>query len=143
MIIWKKKLKLLAKYYNSSVLKEINYNKEFMLNDSMITLINNLLENKVKVIIYSSGMKEIIVNVLKNNSVNIERIEIVANSIDVDTKRIDKKIITPKNKRLKHLNYKYIALFGDSIHDLKIASNSLKVLINDEKFEIIDKWRNI
>lgn len=140
MIIWKYKLNLLSKYYNKQILEKINYNKDFILNKNVLKMMKKLSDNNVETLIYSSGIKDIITNVLKSNKVMFNKSKIFANDIDVDSKKINKNIITPKNKRIKHNNYKYVILFGDKKEDLNIIKKSLKILVKDDDCIIIDRW---
>ena len=140
MIIWKYKLNLLSKYYNKKKKKKINYNKDFILNKNVLKMMKKLSDNNVETLIYSSGIKDIITNVLKSNKVMFNKSKIFANDIDVDSKKINKNIITPKNKRIKHNNYKYVILFGDKKEDLNIIKKSLKILVKDDDCIIIDRW---
>ena len=81
-------------------------------------------------------MKQIIINVLKLNNIDIKRLNIIANDIDISTKRIKSKIITPKNKRLNNSKYSYVILFGDKNEDLKVVKNATKFKVNDNRIEL-------
>lgn len=136
-ILWWIKLKKLAKYYSIDLLDKINYKNEFYLNINTINILKDLVNNNVDVIIYSSGLKSVILNILNKNNIDTKNIKIFANDINVNTKKINKKIITPKNKEIRKIEYKYVILFGDKIEDLKIIKNSFKVLVNDYSLEMI------
>lgn len=135
-LMWWLKIKLLSKYYSEEVLKSINYKEEFYLNKDTINILNDLVYNNEDVIIYSSGMKQIIINVLKINNIDIKNIKIIANDIDINTKKIKSKIITPKNKRLNNNKYSYIILFGDKKDDLKVVQNATKFKVSDNRIEL-------
>ena len=135
-LMWWLKIRLLSKYYSNKVLESIEYQEEFHLNKNTINILNDLINNNVDVIIYSSGMKQIIINVLKLNNIDIKRLNIIANDIDISTKRIKSKIITPKNKRLNNSKYSYVILFGDKNEDLKVVKNATKFKVNDNRIEL-------
>lgn len=135
-LMWWLKIRLLSKYYSNKVLESIEYQEEFHLNKNTINILNDLINNNVDIIIYSSGMKQIIINVLKLNNIDIKRLNIIANDIDISTKRIKSKIITPKNKRLNNSKYSYVILFGDKNEDLKVVKNATKFKVNDNRIEL-------
>ena len=134
-LMWWLKIKLLSKYYSDEVLKSIDYKKEFHLNKDTVKILNDLIDNNENVIIYSSGMKPIIMNVLKINNIDTKNIKIIANDIDINTKKIKSKIITPKNKRLNN-KHSYIILFGDKEDDLKVVKNATKFKVSDNRIEL-------
>ena len=129
-IIWKRKLKLLLKYYDENILNSINYLKEFKINSSIKKIIMNLNKNKIPIIIYSSGITEVIQNVLIKNEIYSDNIKIIANSMNNSTK-----IITPKKRKIRNINYKNIYVFGDKIDDLKIINNSMNILVTSNKMK--------
>lgn len=129
--IWKAKLKLLKKYNAENVLESIDYQHEFKINYSVVELIKIFVKNNCKIIIYSSGIKEIILRVLRFYNLKNSNIEIIANSLNC------KSIITPYKKRL-HFD-ENILLIGDKKHDLNVnKSNYIIQVINNEP--IVVKW---
>ena len=113
-LMWWLKIRLLSKYYSNKVLESIEYQEEFHLNKNTINILNDLI----------------------NNNVDIKRLNIIANDIDISTKRIKSKIITPKNKRLNNSKYSYVILFGDKNEDLKVVKNATKFKVNDNRIEL-------
>lgn len=135
-LMWWLKLKLLSKYYSKEVLNKIRYKEEFYLNKKTINILKKLKDRNVNIIIYSSGLKEIILNVLKLNNIDIKNVKIFANDIDIKTKKINSNIITPNKEKLSDIKYSYSVLFGDKKEDLKILKDALKFKVNDEKIEL-------
>ena len=132
--LWKLKLKLLKKYDGKNVLKKIDYKKEFFINNEVVDLIKLFYKKNISVIIYSSGIQEVITNILESYSINFDNIKIIANSLD---NMVD--VITPYKKALPNLNYKKIILIGDNDKDLNIVkTNYLIKIIND--IPTIIKW---
>lgn len=138
-IIWKYKLKFLSKFYNENILNKIDIKNDFILNDFTIKILKKCCENNIHTIIYSSGLKSVIEKVLSYYKINFINLEIIANNIDFDHK-LNRGIITPKNKRMKLQRNKYVILFGDKKEDLKIVKKSVKILINNNKYKILDSW---
>ena len=68
--LWKLKLKLLKKYDGKNILDKIDYRKEFSMNNKMIDIIKLFNKKGVPIIIYSSGIQEIIVNIFNTYSIN-------------------------------------------------------------------------
>lgn len=138
-IIWKYKLKFLSKYYNENVLNKINIKSDFILNDFTIKILKKCCENNIHTIIYSSGLKSVIESVLSYYKINYINLEIIANNINVDHS-LNRKIITPKNKKMKFHKSKYVILFGDKKFDLKIVKKSIKILIKNNDYKILGSW---
>ena len=136
-LIWKLKLKLLSNYYSKDLLNRIDYRKEFILNDDMIDLLLKFKKKNIDILIYSSGIHNIIVNVLKTYNISTENINILANKIDVETKKIETKIVTPKKKRLINEKYDNIYMFGDKEDDLKVFKSGVKILIKEDKLKVM------
>lgn len=137
-IIWKYKLNLLSKYYSETLINNINYKKEFQFNVDIYKLIVEIQKNNIPIIICSSGITDIIKKFLELNKINLKGITIIANSIDLNTQKTSKKIITPKNKKNFHIEektHKYV--FGDRIEDLNIVENSIKYLVSDNGIKIL------
>ena len=134
-LMWWLKIKLLSKYYSNEVLKKIIYKEEFHLNTRLVNILNELIDNGVNIIIYSSGMKQIIMNVLEINNIDIKKIRIIANDIDIESKKIKSDIITPKNKKLNDNQYSHVILFGDRKEDLGIIKKASKFIVKDEEIK--------
>lgn len=132
--LWKLKIKLLKKYDGKNVLDKIDYKKEFSINNKMINIIKLLNKKGVPVIIYSSGIKEIIVNIFNTYSINFDNIKIIANNLDniVD-------VITPYKKKIPILNNKKVVLIGDNEKDLNIVNTDYLIQILNDIPTII-KW---
>lgn len=137
-LIWKYKLNLLSKYYSDTLINKINLGDEFYLNHKIYDLIIELKNNKIPIIIYSSGMREIIQKFLRLNNIDLSEFDIIANSIDLNTKKLISKIITPKNKKMFNIDKKYKYVFGDKIDDLYIVDDSIKFLVDDNNIKIIE-----
>lgn len=135
-IIWYMKLHLLSRYYDKTLVESIDYVNEFKLNDKCIKIIDKFRKNNIHIIIYSSGMYEIIRKVLSTYNIDLNGIDIISNDINYETKIIKKNIISPKKDKLD-LNNNYVILFGDKNDDLMIANNSIKVLVRNNKFEVL------
>ena len=135
LLIWKLKLKLLENYNAEEYLNIINYRKEFILNREIVKVIRLLSNSGSKIIIYSSGIKEVIERVLCFNSIGLDNIEIRANSLYEDGL-----VITPNKKKIKDLNEDRVILIGDSKSDLNIIKSDFLVQIVDD-VPIIRKWR--
>lgn len=117
--LWIKKIKLLNKYYNKELLGEIS--KNFEIRKEFKEFIEYLNKNNIDFIICSSGHKELIELILKNNG--IFDYKLLANRIN--TPICD--IITPynKNKFLKrYTNKKQTIIIGDHIGDSSMVKNS-------------------
>ena len=138
-IIWKYKLNYLSKFYNENVLNKIDIKSDFILNDFTIKILRKCCENNIRTIIYSSGLKSVIELVLKYYKINYINLEIIANDINVDCK-LNSKIVTPKNKKIKFPKNEYVILFGDKKNDLRIAKKSVKILIKNSDYKILDSW---
>lgn len=138
-LIWNRKLKLLSKYYSLDVVKKINYPNEFKINKKVFNIFSNLVNSNANVVICSSGMKEIIKEVLLLNNIDVSRLLIIANDIDFQTKKIKNKIINPKNKKVSDLKkYKKVVLIGDSYNDLKLCKDAIKILVDDNNLRLIE-----
>ena len=137
-MIWKYKLKLLSKYYSTSLLNCIDLKTEFQFNKEIYKFIIELQKNNIPIVIYSSGIKDIIERFLILNDISLLGISIIANSIDLNTQKIVSKIITPKNKRLSNIDKKYKYIFGDRVEDLNIVNDSIKFLVDDNNIEIME-----
>ncbi len=128
--VWRKKLKLLHKYYNQEILNIIDFKKEFKPNKVIISLLKYAVKSNMDVVIYSSGIEEIIKKFLNINNIDSKNIKIISNKIN-NTDFI--KIITPKKEKLNYDANTSILLIGDKIEDLKVVKNAMKILISDEK----------
>lgn len=133
-LIWYLKLKLLFKYNAKSMINKINIYREFRVNKSAIDILKNAIDNDVDVIIYSSGLEEIITKFLKINNIDDKKVDIKANNL----RNVDfSSIITPKKKKLNFSSQECVLLIGDKIDDLKIVNNAKKILLkNDELIEV-------
>lgn len=133
-LIWYLKLKLLFKYNAKSMINKINIYREFRVNKSAIDILKNAIGNDVDVIIYSSGLEEIITKFLEINNIDDKKVDIKANNL----RNVDfSSIITPKKKKLNFSSQECVLLIGDKIDDLKIANNAKKILLkNDELIEV-------
>ncbi len=133
-LIWYLKLKLLLKYNAKSMIDKIDIDREFKANKSTIDILKNAINNDVNVIIYSSGLEEIITKFLKTNNIDDKNVDIKANNLrNVDLSLI----ITPKKKKLNFSSQKCVLLIGDKKDDLKIANNAKKILLkNDDLIEV-------
>ncbi len=132
--LWKLKLKLLKKYNGKNVLDKIDYKKEFYINNKMIDIIKLLNKKGVPIIIYSSGIQKIIVNVFDTYSINFDNIKIIANNLD---NMVD--VITPYKKKIPILNNKKVVLIGDNEKDLNIVNTDYLIQILNDIPTII-KW---
>ena len=130
-LIWNSKIKLLRKYNAKEVLNDIDYKKEFIINKDIVKLIKIIEESNNKIIIYSSGSKEIIERVLKTYNINYKNIKILANSFNSNS------IITPYKKRLNIDNN--TVLIGDKKNDLKVTNSNYLIQVIEDKPTII-KW---
>ena len=133
-LIWRSKLKLLSSYYIKDLIKKINITNEFKPNKSTMEILNRAIKSNINVIIYSSGIEEIIVEFLKVNGINNKKVKIIANKlshVNLST------VITPKKKKLELELDENIILIGDKIDDLKIIDNATKMLLkNTELIEV-------
>ena len=139
-IIWKNKLRFLLKYYNENLLNKINIDKDFFMNDIIFGLFKDLNASNAKIIIYSSGLKEVIEKVLLKHKIKLNEINIIANSIQDVNKKTKKAIITPNKEILDiggNYNYEKIIVFGDKDEDLKIIDNDIKILVKDNDIQIV------
>lgn len=129
-IIWQLKLKLLSSYFEKDLINKIDIANEFKPNKITIDILNNAIKNNIEILIYSSGIEEIILKFLEVNSINKDSIRIIANKLNhVDLS----KIITPKKEKLSFKKKGYIILIGDKKDDLKIVNNATKILLKDDK----------
>lgn len=133
-IIWKLKLKLLSLYFEKDLINKIDIVSEFKPNKIIIDILKNAVENNIDVLIYSSGLEEIILKFLEINSINKNSVRIIANKLNhADSS----KIITPKKEKLSFKQERNIILIGDKKDDLKIVNNATKILLkNDELIEV-------
>lgn len=122
--IWNTKLKLLEKYYDNKILKEVR--DEFVIRKDFFELYDYLNENSIKLIICSSGFRPLIKYILNEN--NIYNYELFANDFSTNSEDV----ITPmnKNKFLKNIGKNIIV--GDQFMDLTMANENtiLKVGID-------------
>ena len=132
--LWKLKLKLLKKYDGKNILDKIDYRKEFSMNNKMIDIIKLFNKKGVPIIIYSSGIQEIIVNIFNTYSINFDSIKIIANNLD---NMVD--VITPYKKEIPILNNKKVILIGDNEKDLNFVNTDYLIQILNDIPTII-KW---
>ena len=134
-LIWYLKLKLLLKFNAKNMLNKINISRDFKVNKNIVDILRYAINNSVNVIIYSSGLEEIIIKFLEINNIDDKKVNIKANNlINIDPRSI----ITPKKKKLNFYSQKCILLIGDKIDDLRIANNAKKILLkNDELIEVL------
>lgn len=132
--LWKLKLKLLRKYGGKNILDKIDYKKEFFINNKMIDIIKLFDKKNIPIIIYSSGIKEIIVNIFDTYSINFDNTKIIANSLDNMVN-----VITPYKKTIPFLSNKKVVLIGDNEKDLNIINTDYLIQILNDIPTII-KW---
>ena len=127
--LWIKKILLLKKYYNKELLEEIS--KNFKIRKEFKELFEYLNKNNIEFIICSSGHKELIELILKNNAIFNYRL--LANRIN--TPIYD--IITPYNKHKflrKYTNNKKAIIIGDHIGDsLMVEKNKVSIGVANEE----------
>lgn len=131
--IWNSKIRLLKKYNAKEVLNDIDYKNEFKINNDIVKLIKMIEKSNNKIIIYSSGLKEIIVKVLESYNIKYDNIKILANSFNSK----GNSIITPYKKKLNIENS--TILIGDNDNDLNVINSNYLIKIVEDK-PIIIKW---
>ncbi len=129
-IIWKLKLKLLSLYFKKDLINNIDIANEFKPNAIVIDILSNAIKNNIDVLIYSSGIEEIILKFLEINSIDKNNIRIIANKLNNVNLS---KIITPKKDKLCFKQEENIILIGDKRDDLKIVDKAIKILIKNDK----------
>ena len=124
--IWVKKLILLSKY-----LKDINTVKEivdsglFNFRDGAIESLN-YLQKKYEVIINSSGMGNLIVELLKSKGCSFDNLKVFSNFYDFNTSSFDlQNCIFSADKvnkeYLEAISNKQLILLGDTLEDLSMV----------------------
>ncbi len=129
--MWKYKLKLLLKYLTLETLNKIDYGTNFLINQKIKKFLNDI-SNDTPVIIYSSGVGDVIRKVLIYNNMYKLNIYVIANEINLITKKINKDVITPYKKNLRNVDYDNIILFGDNDKDLNVVYKAIKIKIVDD-----------
>ena len=121
--IWNTKLKLLEKYYDNKILKEVR--DEFVIRKDFFELYDYLNENSIKLIICSSGFRPLIKYILNEN--NIYNYELYANDFSTNSEDV----ITPMNKN-KFLKIELDRVNGLDLDAVVEATNIINPIL-DEK----------
>ena len=136
-LLWKYKLFHLSKYLNIDLLNSIKYESDFKIND-VAREIFEILDDRIPVLVYSSGLKTIIERVIKSNGMFRSNLFVVANEINLFCSVGLRKTITPKKSKLKNCKYKNVVVIGDNFADLRIAKNAIKIIVENDEFRVIE-----
>ena len=142
--IWKEKLMLLSKYLKTQkLINEISDSKLFVFRDEAIEAIN-YLQKKYQVVIISSGIGNLVSQLLKDNGCFTEKIKIFSNFYNFSTFCFDMQncIFPSKQGNVyykKEIYGKKLVLFGDTIEDLNMAPDDKNLLFSigflDEQYD--------
>ena len=119
---WYKKIKLLKKYKAYNFIEKIS--KKFTIRRIFFDIFDYCYSNNIRIIICSSGYKDLIDYVLKSNK--ISNYELIANSLNVKKRNV----ITPLNKnKFIHGNFINPIVIGDLKEDLNMIRRKDKITI--------------
>ena len=128
---WYKKIRLLKKYKAYNFIEKIS--KKFAIRTIFFDIFDYCYSNNIKIIICSSGYKDLIDYILQSNK--ISNYELIANSLNVKKRNI----ITPFNKsKFIHGDFINPIVIGDLKEDLNmIRKDKITILISKNNIKNI------